>query len=292
MNIYKTSDLTFGFELELSNVPKSLEIPNHLGKWEYCECDIVNTEGKYKNICADPRGVNPPVGGEINTYPTNTYLEQVDRIDEIIQLFKEYKPDTGITAHSHIHVHVKNLTIEALKNLVTVYFINQEGLFKKLYKYEENAIPEGKQWQKIRSYLKHDGARTMPEWKFMQLIDDKVTTIEEFLSTYSLGKDGITACRPVRYGINFLTLKHSKTVEFRCFRGSIKKNELLDCFEFVHDFVLAGINGKDDFYKIINKKNWQFPPMRFDEGQAVGWVETKHNLELTKNKNRVYWDIK
>ena len=82
--MYTENDLTWGFELELSNVPKSFEIPERLGKWEYCECDIVNTKGEFANVCADPLGINPPVGGEINTKPTNTKDEQVDRMNPTV----------------------------------------------------------------------------------------------------------------------------------------------------------------------------------------------------------------
>jgi hypothetical protein len=291
--IWTKQDLTWGFELELSNVPKNFVIPEHLGKWEWCEVDIINTRGKYANICADPKGVNPPVGGEINTKPTNTKEEQVDRIMEIIDMFKKagHDPDVGMTAHSHIHVHVKGLIddIDSLKCLILNSFDNQKTIFDKAYRFDDKKIT--KRVVGVNNYLKNDGARMIPEWLVINILE-KTNNFGDVINMFCKGKDGISQTRPIRYGINFYSLKHINTIEFRCFRGTTKKEELIDCFDFVENLIIGGLNNELKINELFHQKDWKFPPMIFDEEQAEGWVRTKHHVELIKGKNRKFWEVK
>ena len=43
-----SNNFTYGFEIEWGDIDRKLKIPEHLGKWEYCETDIVNIS--YKNL--------------------------------------------------------------------------------------------------------------------------------------------------------------------------------------------------------------------------------------------------
>lgn len=291
--MYTIEDFSFGFELELSNVPKNFPLPAHLGKWEYCEADIINTRGEYANISADPLGINPPVGGEINTIPSKTIEDQVHRIMTIIDLFKKngHDPDVGITSHSHIHVHVKGLEqdIDALKRLVNYVYINQEFTFMNVYRYMGSKIPESG-YSKIKNYLKNDGARKMPKWLADNVIH-LANNFDDVLTLFARGIDGVTKIRPVRYGINLYSLKNCRTIEFRCFRGSTKLEELYDCFFFVQEFMLQALNGGYNVDEIIdNCDTWKFPPMHFNKAQAEGWINTKHHVQLVNGKNRKYWE--
>jgi len=289
--MYTKENLTFGFELELSNVIKSTKLPEYLGKWEFCEADIINTRGKYANISADPKGINPPVGGEINTIPSLTKEDQVERIMRIIDLFKNLgqDPDVGMTSHSHIHVHIVGLEndIESLLNLVDYINTNQDLTFEKVYRFDGSKIPEG--FSKAKTYLKNDGARRMPNW-MADNICYKCNTIPEVLTMLARGKDSKVPVRPVRYGVNLYSLKNCKTIEFRCFRGTLDKEELSDCFEFVERFILEGLKYGKPVIEILKEKDWKFPAMQFNKDQAEGWLNTKHHVELVNGKNRKYWE--
>ena len=63
---------TWGYEVEWGDIDRTLKIPEHLGKWEHAETDILNLNEPYKYIACDPLGEDPPVGGEVNTVPTTT----------------------------------------------------------------------------------------------------------------------------------------------------------------------------------------------------------------------------
>lgn len=293
--MYNKNDLTWGFELELSNVPKNFVIPEYLGKWEYCEADIINTRGEFANICADPLGINPPYGGEINTKPTNTKEEQVDRICQIIDLFKNngYDPDCGITSHSHVHVHVKGLTEDYLSILLLFLWLydNQNNILDKVYRFDESIIPNLKEFARIKSYLKYDGARLIPEWLVRNILDNAYT-LKEFLHVYRCGKNLNPVHRHFRHFVNMYSMKFTSTIEFRCFRGTINKSQLSDIFEICEDIILAGLNSNEITFKDIwSKKSWDLPATKFDEGQAIGWNNTKHDVEFISKKNRKFWEV-
>ena len=71
---------TYGYEIEWGDIDRTIKIPESLGSWEYAETDIVNLYDPVKNIACDPLGLNPTYGGEINTKPTKTSKQQIDKI--------------------------------------------------------------------------------------------------------------------------------------------------------------------------------------------------------------------
>ena len=84
---FDKNDFTWGYEIEWGDIDRRLEIPEHLGSWEYSETDIVNLNPPYQYVACDPRGESPPFGGEINTKPTSTWQDQADRVMELHDLF-------------------------------------------------------------------------------------------------------------------------------------------------------------------------------------------------------------
>ena len=126
---YNPDSFTWGYELEITDVSRQTKIPENLGEWDYSEKDMVNQLSPYWGIAVDPLGIDPPVGGEINTKPTKTIEEQVDKIFQIIDIFKSNgeTPTVNCLADGHIHVHVPGLIndIKSLKKLARYIEKNQ-----------------------------------------------------------------------------------------------------------------------------------------------------------------------
>ena len=80
---YPSDKYTWGYEIEWGDVDRRLTPPENLGKWEFAETDIVNIHEPFKYIACDPLGTDPYMGGEINTKPTATWREQVDRVMQL-----------------------------------------------------------------------------------------------------------------------------------------------------------------------------------------------------------------
>ena len=275
--MYNRTDFTYGMEIEWGDVPRSFSIPDNLGSWEYSERDIINLRDPYKYVCADPLGESPPFEGEINTKPTRTWQEQVDRYFELKSLFDVvgHSPTVGVTAHTHIHCRVPGLRndIQGLKKLTKYIKENQATAIEHVYGFFEHNQMKGAKGAKM--YLKFDGGRPMPDYMSDNIIN-KATDFDSFIKMHAAGKDGVSMGRPFRFAINMYALKHIDTVEFRLFRGTMDRTELESCFRFVEDFLDAALNDGPTVAELISEKNYKFPPMQWDLLQFIGWEKTKH----------------
>ena len=291
MKIYDPKTYTWGYEIEWGDIDRSLEIPEHLGGWEYAETDIVNIHEPYKYVACDPLGTEPPMGGEVNTKPTATKEEQVDRIMDIHQLFVDNgdQPSASCVNHGHLHVFVPGLKddLGALKRLISYIKENQADTVDICYQFYDAATMKGAKGAKM--YLKYDGGRLMPDY----MCDNIVNLAEDFnhfIKLHAAGKDGVSMGRPFRYAINTYCMKHTGTIEFRCFRSSTNRKQIEDSFRFAEKFIDAALNDGPSVKEILAENSFEFPPFVWDLNEYVGWERTKYSKERG-TKHREYHEV-
>jgi len=282
---YDPKKWTWGYELEVGDVPRKLIIPDKLGAWEYAETDVVNLRDPYKYIAADPLGLEPPVGGEINTYPTKSINGQLDKLKKLILMFGKFANGATISKcvmEAHIHVRVPGLRddMPALKRLTKYIKNNQQTVVDKCVQYVEH--PLMKETKTARTYLKWDMGRQMPTWMADNI--KKAVNFDDFIRIQCCGKDGVSRGRPFRYTVNTYCLKHTDTIEFRCFRASLDLSKIRHCFFFVKHFMNAALNGGRPAVEILNRKNYKFPPFIYNHAEYQGWEATKWDKSRGKKK--------
>ena len=284
---YNKDSFTWGYEIEWGDIDRTKEIPAHLGSWEHAETDIVNLYEPYKYIACDPLGLEPPVGGEINTKPTKNWQEQVARIMNIKALFD--KPSASCVNHGHLHVFVPGLKndIDALKRLVKYIKDNQADTIEACYQFYNGASMN--KAKGATNYLKFDGGRPMPDYMCDNIINTAVD-FDHFIKLHAAGKDGISIGRPFRFAINLYCMKHTGTIEFRCFRSSINEDEIWSQFEFVEKFIDAALNDGPSVKEILRDNKFKFPIFRWDINEYMGWVNTKYDKSRGEKK-REYHDV-
>ena len=284
---YDTKSFTWGYEIEWGDIDRTLKIPSHLGKWEYAETDIINIHPPYRGLACDPLGESPPVGGEINTKPTKTWQEQVERIMEIKKMFPN--ASDACVNHGHLHVYVPGLKddISALKRLISYIKENQHVVIDKLYQYRLH--PDMSMSKTAKTYLKFDGGRPMPDYMCDNIIN-LANNFEDFIRLHAAGKDGVSMGRPFRYAINSYCMKHTGTVEFRCFRSSIHERHIADSFRFVEKFMDAALNNGPDVLEILQEYEYQFPPFNYDHEMYIAWEKTKYDKSRGEKK-REYHEV-
>lgn len=282
---YNKEDFTWGYEIEWGDIDRRIEIPDHLGKWEYAETDVVNLYEPFANVACDPLGESPYMGGEINCKPTNTKEEQIDRIIELRDLFiaNGNTPSAGCVNHGHLHVFVPGLKedIDALKKLTRYVKENQEDTVDACYQFRDHFEMKGRKGAKM--YLKYDGGRKMPEY-MSDNIENLATNFDHFIKLHAAGKDGVSMGRPFRYAINLYCMKHTGTIEFRCFRSTTKRNEIESQFRFAEHFIDAALNDGPSVAELLFMHNYEFPPFIWDAVQYKGWQETKYPKERGTKK--------
>jgi len=267
---------TYGCELEWGDVPRSIEIPEELGSWDMTETDIINMRPPYQYVAADPLGINPPVGGEINTAPTHTIQGQVEIITALKKLFPE-EPTVGCRSHTHIHIFVPGLRedIVSLKKIVKYLGENQEDMLAATYPFKPH--PMMRKQKGATYYFKQDGGLRMPQWMAKNLVE-KTHDFDTFIKMHRSGKAGIrTHLRPYRYCLNTYWLSRSPTLEFRCFRGSTDESEIESCFRFANRFIESALEGGPSVKEILSQEEFNFPPFNYSPEANAGWMETKCN---------------
>jgi len=288
---YDKKDWTWGYEIEWGDVDRTLTLPESLGKWEFAETDIVNLHAPYQYVACDPQGTEPPMGGEINVAPTDTKEEQVDRIMEIHDTFVAHgnSPSASCINHGHLHVFVPGIKgdVDALKRLVSYIKDNQESTVEELYGFYDHNEMKGNKGAKM--YLKYDGGRLMPNYMCDNIMN-LATDFDHFIKLHAAGKDGVSMGRPFRYAINTYCMKHTGTIEFRCFRSSTKREEIADQFRFAELFIDAALNGGPSVDEIFRDNDFNFPPFVWDLGEYAGWLKTKYDKSRGE-KVREYLEV-
>ncbi len=291
MSNYSIRDCTWGYEIEWGDIDRRMMIPEHLGAWEYAETDIVNIHEPYKFVACDPLGQSPYMGGEVNTKPTKTWEGQVDRIMELHQLFVDHgnTPSASCVNHGHLHVYVPGLKddVEGLKRLIRYIQQNQHRTIQECYQFHEHHEMAGCKGAKM--YLKYDGGRPTPDYMCSNMI--KLTTsFDHFIKLHAAGKDGVSMGRPFRYAINTYCMKHTGTIEFRCFRSTINREEIASQFRFVERFIDAALNDGPGVEEIFAAGPLTFPPFVWNRQEYAGWIQTKYD-KLRGHKARQYYDV-
>jgi len=282
------SKCTWGYEIEWGDINRNIKIPEELGSWEYAETDIININEPYKYIACDPLGLEPKFGGEINTKPTKSWNQQITNIFKLHDIFLKEgnKPTAGCVNHGHLHVHIPGLkdNIECLKKLIKYIKQYQKLIVDVCYQYYD--YPNIKK-HKGKMYLKYDGGRLMPDYMCDNIIN-LATDFDSFIKLHCAGKDGISMGRPFRYAINTYCLKHTNTIEFRCFRSTIKKEEIIDQFKFVEKFLECAFFTNQPIHEIFQANDYKFPKFYFDEKEFSGWIKTKYPKERGTKKRQFY----
>jgi len=289
--VYDKSTFTYGAEIEWGDIDRRMEIPPTLGKWEYAETDIVNIHPPFQYRACDPLGKEPWMGGEVNMMPTKTWQEQVNRIMRLKEMFVEYgnTPTTACVNHGHIHVHVPGLKedLSSLKKLVAYIKVNQQDAIDACYGFYETK--DMKSCPGAKAYLKWDGGRPMPEFMADNIIN-LAQNFDQFIRLHAAGKDGVSMGRPWRFAINVYCLKHTGTIEFRCFRSTTDRKELESQFKFVEKFIDAALNDGPSVKEILNTDNYKFPPFVWNINEYLGWANTKYPKERG-TKKREYHEV-
>lgn len=271
---------SMGYEAEFGDILRSRAVPKEFGAWEYAETDIVNLNGDYKNIACDPLGEQPEMGGEINIAPGKTPEEVAQRVSGLIEWFRAQgdEPTASCVNHGHVHVRVVGLRddIEALKKLTSWINNNQSYLIGKAYGYREHE--RMRYTRTARTYLKWDGGRPMPTWMASNIVR-KAKNFDDFIRIQCCGVDGVSRGRPFRYAINTYCMKHTDTIEFRCFRASLKHEEILGSLLLARDCVKAALGDGTDARTLWQRNNYSVPKFEYDHDSYVGWEKTKWSKE-------------
>ena len=291
--------LSFGAELELSDVDRSVDIPKELGSWEGpkiagyylgSELDIVNTKGEWRGVATDPLCIKCPVGGEIHVNPSYTIDSQMIRIMKIFELFNQI--GVACPNHGHIHVCIPGIKqdFDTLKRFCVYCLTHERDVFRVCCGYDEaereqilsSSLPPA-----VKSYLLYGDAKINAD-SVLKAVENatSVTEILEALKNSEVvnydwhTRDETSVPGSHRTCINLYNLVKGDTVEFRVFRASINPVEIYSSLKFVEMFVQEALSTKEkklSVEELVKKYRFKFAPLNFDEELAYRWSKTRES---------------
>lgn len=288
--------LSFGCELEWSDVDRSIDIPKEWGSWEGpkiagynlgSELDIVNTQGKWRGVATDPLCLACPVGGEIHVMPSYTPESQLIRIMRIMNLF----PAVGVACpnHGHIHVGIPGILndLEAIKNIFAYTEQNELDVMKECNGYnllDHPLVKSSNVLEWVKDYLLIGDAKRINPGLYTVVtkatkVEDILRALNEFKAVdYDWVKNvGSPTVNSHRTAINLYQLTKGETIEFRVFRASVNPAEIYSSLIFAKRYIeeaLKGTEGKP-VKDILKEGHFRFAKLNFNEELALGWQNTR-----------------
>lgn len=271
---------TYGAEHELGDWDTKKGLPE--GFLRANDWTLVNSN----TIAVQPNPKDYPLGGEINTPPTETIQEQLDCLNTFLKLH----PDTVVNHRSNLHIHIRvpglKNNLKSLKKIqVTIH-----GDFRELVKRLEpipKGLTEAERKREKRRRVSHQTFLTSQRLK-KQL---SAETVEDFfrLEVPQTKKTGepMWHAQP-RVCVNLRQLLQTDTIEFRHFPGTLDLRELESCFKWCRDFLICSLRGYS-ILSLFGNNEWRIPRFpKFIEGVEIGYQATaSHNglkkYEIQKN---------
>ena len=230
--------LTYGLELEWSDVDKRIELPAG-AEWNWDDYTIVNTDGHAN----DPTGASYIYGAEINTIPTSTIDEQIEVVKKLAKLLN---PATTYRAALHIHIAHESLIkdINLLQKFFAYALANENDFFRIAWrKTPYIGSPEqtkiANKWHTTNDRI---FVGKVPPNRVKEIQQAK--TPREFYEAHApfSEKTGKRVWHlSARAGINMKSLFKHGTVEFRCFAGSHDPDEIKQAMEWCEQFFIHAL---------------------------------------------------
>ena len=278
INNFCSDDLTVGIELEWADVDRRIAIPKQLGEWDYDDYTIVNSNGRAN----DPTGTYP-IGGEINTRPTQTAQQQADIVAELRDLLQ---PTINYRCNLHVHVGIGALQHDLATLKTILRYITDAEPF--VYEFVEK-IPKplrinypnkeefaGAMKRYRRRLVSHQ--QRIPANRVTKMLD--AITIEEFFNNHAHRNEqtGRYAMHlAARAGINLRSLKKNGTIEFRHFAGTCDPIEIEAAVEWCRRFTWNAITNEQSVQDLYWEREWKMPTFRpYIHALEIGYQETKY----------------
>lgn len=226
---------TFGCELELGDIDTRIKIPTRLGKWDFKDGSIANSNG----TANDPKKILNHYGSEIQVAPASSINELVDRVGLIYDLFP--KKDFNFTTNLHPHIRVPGLKddLQSLKRIAHYLHIYGEELFHLV---DPIPVPEKTNKGAWKRYLRRKHSHhTLPSaraYHEMRMARNCKEFYEAHAPKDRKGKPQFHLVQ--RAGINLMQLwSDTETIEFRCFTMSPDLEKMRNAFRFTRMFLMA-----------------------------------------------------
>lgn len=212
---------TFGVEIEMCNFDRTkISLPNGF-VWD--EEEKINNTDSF---------IDKRYGGEVNSPPMLYNKESMSILREVLNQMLDAGGKIIWNIDIHVHIYSGDLELDSLKSLISFEYYCYP-YFKKYCQFQD--------WNELCPTSKP----LITEQKYLEIKKAKsIQDLKQLLTNNS--KKGF-----IRYAINTASTFVYKTVEFRCFKGTVNFEEMKNCIEATYAMFYYAINHKEeDFLRI------------------------------------------
>ena len=250
--------LTYGAELELADIDQLKGLPEGCN-WDRSDPSIMNSNG----IAVDPKGKVYNFGGEVQTKPTKSIIEQVKVFENILDHFGNAK----INHHTNLHIHIGipsvdvKTNLKILKRFQKVIHTDFKSIINEL---EPIPVPTHENFPYSFSYngaMKRYKRRKRSHHMFLSETrlgkqSNSKTTKDFFEMEVPFTKEGKPMWHAqARVCVNLRQLLQTNTIEFRHFPGTLSASEFRDSLKWCQEFVRCILNKKSVIKLWKHQKN-------------------------------------
>jgi len=268
--------MKIGLELEFSDIPVDVPIPERIGQYDYEDCSIVNSCG----IANDPLKRDILIGSEINMKPVHTVREMLSNIEELYSILDPKVANFKSNLHVHISIPGLEHRYVDLYKLHEYTFKHAKEVFKAVDPIP--VIPDDPVFERRAAYLPHSHHYEFPPQRKELLLQAK--TWEELRNGQQPMKNGVRLTHAIRRcGINLRSLWDRGTIEFRHFFAANTLLEYESAIQWCISYVENALSDQQPVDVLINSREWHFPKMgKWDPNLFLGWEETnyKYNTRM------------
>ena len=285
---------SYGVELEYGNSYRFCELPDG-ANWNGKDNTCVSSTG----IANDPDGKLYKYGGEINTKPTYSIVDQIEHIKEINSKLNP-PPLVNYRSNLHIHIRVPGLKddLESCKKLLRYIDKYQQQSFDIVETIpvpdKNTLLPEVYEWElkRMKRRLKSHQYK-LPVNRVNAML--AANTTQEFFEEHApLTDKGRMWYFSPRAGINLRQMwEETDTIEFRHFPGTLDMKEMESCIRWCKNFLYHALFDDDvsphEFYMsdLYEYKFPKFQPYEFECEQIYQWTnfDTNNKKDIAKRLN-------
>lgn len=275
---------TYGIELEWPDIDVRRALHNG---WDWSRTDytIVNSDG----VANDPKHEIVLRGGELNS---PAFSDTIDLADQVGYLASLMQPGANYRSNTHIHIRVPGLeddlpSVKRIADNVREYLPDVINVFDPLDPLLE--LPNHRTPDELAGAIsrRRHSKRSRHHFTSQTRHDMRMQagTLEEFLE-YEVprAKNG----RPcwalaAREAVNLRSLRKHGTIEFRCFPGSRKFEEIHAATNLCRDLLTVALSEhatEGDFSDAVDSHLTNLPQqLPYDHRLEMGWEYTnfQHN---------------
>lgn len=204
-------NLGFGTELEYTSISRetAVEVVKNVVGGQRTGMEVRAPDGRIWRVVEDGSLAGSEIGQAAEIVTPILHYSDLNTLEAVVRALRKAGAQASPDTSQHVHVGVEQFSIRQIANLVRIFYKQEELIL--------HAV--GTRRERLSYYCR----RTDPEF-INRLETTRITTPEELDAVWFGAEEDRHSCR--YRALNLNKLWESGTVEFRCFNGTVRPDQV------------------------------------------------------------------